>query len=484
MQIAYNRRIHLPDSGFREKLSDRHFCGGFCMRTVVAKFGGTSLADAEHFQAVREIIREDPDRRFIVVSAPGKRWADDIKVTDLLETACDQALRGADYEFTLQAVQMRYADILTGLGLESRFDLLGEISRIRLALQHSPSHDYIVSRGEYLSARILALYLGYTFVDPEWCVSFDTQGKLDSAITARTLAAALRPLSCAVIAGFYGSDMAGQIHTFSRGGSDITGSLVAAAMQADLYENWTDVSGLLAADPRIVPAPRTVRYMSYRELRTLSYMGASVLHTDAVLPVSDTDIPINIRNTDHPEEPGTTIVRKLPKGAVKDPIIGVAGRTGMSVIQIEKVMVSDESGFSAVILDLLRQRQLPFEQCLTGIDTVTLVIRSDLLDPCKEELFHEIRERLHPDYLGLKEHLSMIAVIGEMGTEISDANIRVLDALIAAGIPISTINQGAGKLNLLIGVSEDKYIEAIQAVYGTIGSPHPAHQGPEGFNSI
>ena len=254
----------------------------------------------------------------------------------------------------------------------------------------------------------------------------------------------------------------------SRGGSDVTGSLAAAAVRADLYENWTDVSGLLAADPRIVESPRTIRFVNYRELRTLSYMGASVLHTDAVLPVSDMDIPINIRNTNEPQAKGTTIVRKLPKGAKKYPVIAVAGRQGMSVIQVEKVMVSDESGFSAIILDILKYRQLPFEQCLTGIDSVTLVIRSELLEPCKEELFQEIREQLNPDYLGLKENLSMIAVIGEQGTEVSDSNVRVLQALTRADIQISTINQGAGKLSLLVGVPNEKYEEAIRAIYRTI----------------
>jgi aspartate kinase len=248
----------------------------------------------------------------------------------------------------------------------------------------------------------------------------------------------------------------------------VTGSLAASAIGADLYENWTDVSGLLAADPCIVPVPKTVPFVSYRELRTLSYMGASVLHTDAVLPVSDMDIPINIRNTDRPEDAGTTIVRKLPRGETKYPIVGVAGRKGMSVIQVEKVMVSDESGFTAVMLDILKNRRLPFEQCLTGIDTVTLVIRSDLLAPCKDDLFAEIREKLNPDYLGLTERLSMIAVIGEKGTETCDANVRVLQALMQAGMPINTINQGAGKLNLLIGVPEEKYEEAVRAIYDTI----------------
>ena len=297
---------------------------------------------------------------------------------------------------------------------------------------------------------------------------FDENGVLDQMMTRRALGASLKPLAKAVIAGFYGADMNGRIHTLSRGGSDVTGSLAAAAIQADLYENWTDVPGLLAADPRIVDAPMTVQFVSYRELRTLSYMGASVLHTDAVLPVSDMGIPINIRNTYAPEEAGTMIVRKIPKGEKKYPIIAVAGRQGMSVIQVEKVMVSDESGFTAIMLDILKNRQLPFEQCLTGIDSVTLVIRSDLLEPCKEDLFAEIRETLNPDFLGLKENLSMIAIIGEKGTEASDANVRVLQSLTQENIQISTINKGAGKLNLLSGVPDEKYEEAIRAIYRTI----------------
>ena len=326
----------------------------------------------------------------------------------------------------------------------------------------------MASRGEYLNSRILAEFLGYTFVDPAWCVCFTESGELDQTMTRRAMGAALRPLKKAVIAGFYGADSDGIIHTFSRGGSDVTGSLAACAIQADLYENWTDVSGLLAADPRIVDTPHTVEYLTYRELRTLSYMGASVLHTDAVLPASDMGIPINIRNTNRPEDPGTMIIRKLPEGKTKHPVTGVAGRKGMSVIQVEKVMVSDGSGFSAIMLDILKKRRLPFEQCLTGIDTITLVIKSDLLVECRDDLFREIREKLNPDYLGLKENLSMIAVTGEKGTESSDANVKVLQALTAAGIEISTVNQGAGKLNLLIGVPEERYEDAIRAIYRTM----------------
>ena len=436
------------------------------MRTVVAKFGGTSLADAGQFMKLRRIVEEDPGRRIIVVSAPGKRYEGDEKVTDLLLRCCELAAAGESFEGALAKVDGRFRDILDGLGLD--FPLSEEMAKLREHLAAQPSRDYVVSRGEYLNARILAAWLGFTFVDPEWCVCFDAEGRLDAALSRRMMGAALRPLENAVIAGFYGANMNGEICTLPRGGSDVTGSLAASAIGADLYENWTDVSGLLAADPRIVPEPKTVRYVSYRELRTLSYMGASVLHTDAVLPVSDLDIPINIRNTDRPRDGGTTIVRKLPKGETKYPIIGVAGRVGMSVIQVEKLMASDGSGFTAVMLDILKRRQLPFEQCLTGIDTVTLVIRSDLLEACKEELFDEIRRELSPDYLGLTEHLSMIAVIGEKGTETCDANVRVLQALLQAGMPINTINQGAGKLNLLIGVPEEKYEEAVRAIYDTI----------------
>ena len=436
------------------------------LNTIVAKFGGTSLAGAGQFQKVKAIIAENPARRIIVASAPGKRFPEDTKVTDLLLKCFEAAERGEDFEGDLEAVFDRFRDIVRGLGMD--FPLDEERDALRERLRSAPERNYVLSRGEYLNSRILADYLGFTFVDPEWCVCFDPDGRLDAPMTRRTLGAALKPLENAVVAGFYGADMDGRIHTFSRGGSDVTGSLAAAAVGADLYENWTDVSGLLAADPHIVPSPRTVKYVSYRELRTLSYMGASVLHTDAVMPVAGMNIPINIRNTDSPADAGTTIVRKLPKGETKHPIIGVAGRVGMSVIQVEKLMVSDESGFTAVMLDILKNRRIPFEQCLTGIDTVTVIIRSDVLAPYREALFDEIREKLDPDYLGLTERLSMIAVIGEKGTDACDANVRVLQALSNVGMPISTINQGAGKLNLLIGVPEERYEEAIRAIYATI----------------
>lgn len=436
------------------------------MEDIVVKFGGTSLADAGQFRKVKKIIESNKNRKYVVASAPGKRFDGDIKVTDLLIECYELAANGKSYDEKLLEISNRFKDIISELELELSVD--EEIEKIREHLSTEPDLEYMASRGEFLNSIILAKYLDYSFVDPAWCVTFTEDGVLDLNMTMRTMRAALNPLDRVVIAGFYGTDSNNTVHTFSRGGSDITGSLVALAVGAQLYENWTDVSGLLAADPRIVENPRTVSYLTYRELRTLSYMGASVIHTDAVLPAADAGITVNIRNTNRPEDEGTRIVRKLPENAVHHPITGVAGRKGMSVIQIEKVMVSDGAGFSAMMLDLLKNRGIPFEQCLTGIDTITLLIKSEILEQCREELLSEIKEVLNPDYLCIKENLSIIAVVGEKATESSDANVRVLQALNEEDIEISTINQGAGKLNLLVGIPEDAYEKAIRAIYKTL----------------
>lgn len=436
------------------------------MEKIVAKFGGSSLADAEQFRKVRQIVLSDPRRKYVVVSAPGKRFPEDVKVTDLLLACYEKAVRGEDPAEELQAVEKRYRDIADQL--EIGFPVAEEIGILREKLLSEPDKAYVASRGEYLNAKLLADYLGFTFVDPAWCVSFNEDGTLNMKLTMRTMRAALLPLDRVVLAGFYGADANDRVHLFSRGGSDITGSLTALAMEADLYENWTDVSGLLAADPRIIARPRSVRYLTYRELRTLSYMGASVLHTDAVLPASDAGIPINIRNTNAPEDPGTMIVRHIPPEVTRRAITGVAGRKGMCVVQVEKVMVSDGAGFTAIMLDMLKRRGIPFEQCLTGIDTITLVMRADVLAACRDELLQEIRDILKPDHIGVRDALSMIAVTGEKDTGSSNANSRVLQALSSEGIEISTINQGAGKLNLLIGIPENSYEQAIRIIYRTL----------------
>ncbi len=436
------------------------------MKTVVTKFGGTSLADAGQFRKVKAILDENPDRRIVVASAPGKRFPEDSKVTDLLIRCYQKAAAGQDFEDILTEIRERFQEIIEDLELD--FSLDDHFTYIRQRLAQRPNREFMESRGEYLNSQLLAAYLGFTFVDPEWCVCFNEDGSFDSEMTARTLAAALKPLKSAVVAGFYGADLKGNIHTFSRGGSDITGSICAEAIDADLYENWTDVSGLLAADPRIVEKPRSVDYLTYRELRTLSYMGASVLHSDAVLPVSKKGIPINIRNTNRPADEGTMIVKKLPPDRERAVITGVTGKTGLSVLQVEKVMVSDKSGFSAVILDILKKRNIPFEQCLTGIDTVSLVIGSDIFRENRVVLLDEIKRILKPDLISVKENLSMIAVVGEAENGYKNATVKIVQAVTDAGIEISTINQGAGELNLLIGVAEDRYQDAIQAIYSSI----------------
>lgn len=437
------------------------------MKTTVCKFGGTSLADAGQFRKVRDIILADPSRTVIVASAPGKRFSDDIKVTDLLLDCYKKAVSQEDFEAVLQVISDRFKEIMAELNVE--MDLDSEIQGIREHLLTEPHQEYMASRGEYLNSRILASYLGFTFVDPAWCVCFDEEGNFDSEMTQRAMGAALKPLKNAVVAGFYGAETNGRIHTFSRGGSDISGSLAARAIGADIYENWTDVSGLLVADPRVVENPQTVDFLSYRELRTLSYMGASVLHADAVFPASKAGIPINIRNTNRPEDAGTMIVNKLPRNRKTGAISGVTGRNGMSIIQVEKLMVSDGTGFSAVILELLKNMEIPFEQCLTGIDTVTVVVRSDLLAPKKEEFLAAVREALNPDTLKVRDNLSMIAVVGENYGSIGDALVKVLHAVAAEGIEISTINQGAGKLNLLLGVKEEHYKIVVKAICKAIG---------------
>ena len=432
-------------------------------QTVVAKFGGTSVADAAQFRKIRDIVLNSPDnleRRFIVVSAPGRRFPGDQKVTDLLLAGYEKASAGKSFSADLEQIRMRYREITDGLKIE--FPLEEEFNILEQSLLNEPDRDFTASRGEYLTAKLMAHYLGFTFVDPAWCVCFDEDGQLNALMTSRTMRASLLPLSHAVIAGFYGADQNGTIHTFERGGSDITGSLAACAIRADLYENWTDVSGLYAADPGIVQNPKTVPYMSYRELRTLSYMGASVLHSDAVLSASEMEIPINIRNTNKPEDQGTMIMRHLPHGVPKNPVTGVSGRKGMSIVQIEKVMVSDGSGFSALMLDILKERALPFEYCLTG----TIPLPSSSAATCSRTAGEpeEIRGTLNPDFIGVRGSL-LIAVTGEKATESSDANVRVLERLTEEGIEIVTINQGAGKLNLLIGVPEDRFEDAVRAIY-------------------
>ena len=436
------------------------------MLKTVVKFGGSSLASAAQIKKAAAIIRSDEARRFVVVSAPGKRHSADIKVTDLLYRCCDLAESGQDFNEPLSLIQERFSEITEELGIT--LDLEAELEAIRAHLSQGPQRDYMASRGEYLNAKVISAYLGFDFLDAAQCVVFLDNGAFDAEATNRKLSAALAHTSGVVVPGFYGAAQDGSIRTFSRGGSDVTGAIVARAVQADLYENWTDVSGMLAADPRIVQNPRAIDYITYQELRELAYMGASVMREDAVFPVRKAGIPINIRNTNAPADPGTMIVPALPAGYTSQRVTGIAGKTGFSSIHVEKSMMNSEVGFGATLLDILAAHDLPFEHCPTGIDTMSVVVNTAHLDPVREEVEAEIAARLHPDILKIEDGLAMIAVVGAGMIFSRGIAADVFRAVSDAGVNIRMIDQGSSEMNIIIGVQEEDYALTIQSIYQNV----------------
>ena len=433
------------------------------MQPIVVKFGGSSLADAAQFRKVAEIIRADPDRRYVVASAPGKRGDGDVKVTDLLYRCHDLARAGENYTVTLAQIRERYAEIASALGVP--FDLDAELQPIIRHLEGEPQRDYMASRGEYLNAKLLAAYLGFAFRDAAGAVRFAPDGRFLPEETNAALSAALSNVERAVIPGFYGTDREGRVHTFSRGGSDVTGALAARAVNARLYENWTDVSGMLFTDPRIVPDPGTIGHITYRELRELSYMGASVLHEDAVFPVRAAGIPINIRNTNRPDDPGTMISHDLPPAAARRHVTGIAGRKGFSALLVEQSLMNNEIGFGARLLSILAAHGVPFEHCPTGIDTLSVVVDTAALNACREAVLRQIELQMRPDRLSVEDGLAMIAVVGHgMGGQRGVA-ARIFSAVAEAGVNVRMIDQGSSELNIIIGVDEADYEPAVRAIY-------------------
>ena len=433
------------------------------MSIKVVKFGGSSLADAEHFRQVAAIIQADPDRRYVVPSAPGKREKSDTKVTDMLYRCYDLAASGEDFEEQLAAIEQRFADIIADLGVEMA--LKREIARIRSHLHGKLSRDYMASRGEYLNSKILAAYLGYEFFDAAEAICFTLDGRFLAEETYEKLSAALSGIERAVVPGFYGADASGNIHTFSRGGSDVTGSLVAQAVGADIYENWTDVSGMLFTDPRIVPEPQTIELLTYRELRELSYMGAYVLHEDAVFPVRKAGIPINIRNTNRPADPGTMIVAKAPEGGRTRTVTGIAGKKGFTSVHVEKSMMNGEVGFGVKLLSIFADHGVPFEHCPTGIDTMSAVVSSAAFHGVEEAVMEDIDRVLQPDHVEVEDGLAMIAVVGRGMVAARGSAARIFRTLADAGINIRMIDQGSGELNIIVAVEEADYEEAVRAIY-------------------
>ena len=433
------------------------------MEMKVVKFGGSSLADAEHFRRVAAIVKADPNRRFVVASAPGKRSKDDVKVTDMLYRCYEMVREGKDITEHYEKIKARYNDIIKDLGLD--FDISGELDYIRNAIEHYSGQDFAASRGEYLNSLILAKYLGFDFIDAESVIFFRENGVFDGEKTNDVMREELKKHQYAVIPGFYGVMPNGTIKTFSRGGSDITGSIVARAAEAELYENWTDVSGCLMADPRIVEDPLPIQTITYRELRELSYMGASVLHEDAIFPVRYAGIPINIRNTNEPEAPGTMIVSGTSEYDSKLVITGVAGKRGFSVINIEKDMMNSEIGFGRRVLDVLEDNDISFEHLPSGIDTMSVIVSSAALEGHRERVLQAMTRRTKPDSVTIDDGLALVAVVGRGMVKAKGTAARVFAAISNAGINIRMIDQGSCELNIIIGVEEHDFEAALNAIY-------------------
>ncbi len=432
------------------------------MGKIVAKFGGSSLSDASQFRKVKSILDMDPRRVYVVPSAPGRRFDKDDKVTDLLYQTYRARQNGADFRVPFAKVRERFGEIKRELELEINIDeYLDEIER---DIENGATEDYCASRGEFLNGLLLADYLDYTFLDPKDFIFFNPNGTFNSERTNDTLTALLKYTKKAVIPGFYGN-LDEEIRTFSRGGSDISGAIVARAAKAELYENWTDVSGFLMADPRVVPGAKTIRNVTYRELRELSYMGASVLHEDSVFPVHRAGIPTNIRNTNQPEERGTIISHTLPEEESPDVITGVAGKLGFSVISVEKAMMNVEYGFGRRVLQAIEENGLSFEHMPTGIDTLCVVVNSEDLEPVRENVVNRIMELTQPDSLTIHDNMGIIATVGRGMVHNPGTAARLFTALSRANVNVRMIDQGSSELSILVGVDHSDFQNAIRAIY-------------------
>ncbi len=432
------------------------------MGLKVLKFGGSSLADAQHFRAVANIIKSDPTRRYVVASAPGKRDSKDVKVTDMLYRCYELASEEKDITEVFEAIKSRYNQIIKDLDIE--LDLSEAFEKIKYAFIHNSGRDYVASRGEYLNAMILAKYLDFHFIDAKKCIFFNDEGNFDSERTNDVLREYLSRYDYAVIPGFYGSMPNGTIKTFSRGGSDITGSIVARAASASVYENWTDVSGFLMASPQYIENPAVIDTITYKELRELSYMGATVLHEDSIFPVRYSKIPINIRNTNKPEDRGTFIVPQTDE-TPKYTITGIAGKIGFSTITIEKDMMNSELGFGRRVLQAIEENGLSYEHFPSGIDTMSVVLSSKQFAKKRADIMASICKAVNPENIFIEENLALIAIVGRGMIKAKGTAARVFGSLANAGVNIRMIDQGSCELNIIVGVDENDFTTALKAIY-------------------
>ncbi|MCI9336657.1 MAG: aspartate kinase [Lachnospiraceae bacterium] len=428
----------------------------------VVKFGGSSLASAEQFRKVGDIIHSDADRCYVVPSAPGKRFKKDSKVTDMLYACYECAQADRNFKDQLAAIKARYQEIIDGLGLDLNLD--GEFETIEKYFTYKAGRDYAASRGEYLNGIIMAAYLEYEFVDAAEVICFDEEGVFDPEETNRVLGKRLSQIEYAVIPGFYGARPGGDIRTFSRGGSDITGSIVAKAVQADVYENWTDVSGFLVADPGIIDNPKGIDVITYRELRELSYMGAGVLHEESIFPVRQENIPINIRNTNSPEDSGTWIVGSTCQKS-KYVITGIAGKKGFCSINIEKDKMNSEVGFGRKVLQVFEENDISFEHVPSGIDTMTVFVHQDEFMHKEQKVVANLYRLAKPDSIEIESDLALIAVVGRGMRATRGTAGRIFSALSHANVNVKMIDQGSSELNIIIGVTNDDFETAIKAIY-------------------
>ncbi len=430
----------------------------------VCKFGGTSMADGTTLARIGKIVEADPARKFLVVSAPGKRYSGDSKVTDLLIELHRELEGGGHVGEIYEKIARRFLSMGEELGLKGEVEAL--LEETKEDILREKKYDFTLSRGEYLAGKVAARYLGISFVDAREVIRFGENGRVDAERTYALLRNALQGLERAVIAGFYGEDAAGNVKIFSRGGSDVTGAIVARAVHADLYENWTDVSGFLACDPRIVPSPARIRSLSYKELRELSYMGANVLHSESIFPVREADIPIRILNTFRPEDEGTLILPAPDASGALRPVTGIAGKKNFTVIFLEKSLMNAEIGFAYRVLDVLFRHGISFEHMPSGIDTMSFVIDSEELSGgTLEEVEREIEEAVHPDKISVFSDVALIAVVGHGMSRTVGTAARLFSAIANTGVNVRMIDQGSSELNIIVGVDNMHYERTVRAVY-------------------
>ncbi len=431
---------------------------------IVCKFGGSSVADAGQFQKIKNIVASDARRRIVVVSAPGKRNAKETKLTDLLYSTHDLASKGLDFMGPWTLIRERYLEITRELGLQTKVGI--DLDALERQLRETPAEvtsDYLVSRGEYLCARIMAEYLGAEFVDAFPMITFDSRYRVLPESYQTITETLADPRKLYVVPGFYGSDTKGHLKTFSRGGSDITGAILANACNAEVYENWTDVSGLLMADPRIVAGAKPMAYVSYREIRELSYSGANVLHDESIAPCRDKNIPINIRNTNRPDDAGT-LIGPAPENT-GHVITGVAGRKSFSLIHIEKSMMNKEKGFGRKVLGVLENHEISYELSPSGIDSMSIVVDGKSLEAVASEVLDDIQREMNPDSIKVFDNIALIATVGHGMTNQVGVAARLFNALASEKVNVRIIDQGSSELNIIVGVEEAEYEKAIRAIY-------------------